>query len=434
MDLNRRNTHRAAIIRADTFSTGAEFEPQTVIQLKTRLRALRESYSRFLEEHQSVVEEAAGEEAMNEQNNFAGEVEEIYIRTVARISGRIEALEFVQIPQPAIIAGAQGVAQEPVRQPHDIRLESIRPTKFNGDYSCWNEWRAMYDSLIHNQTRLSSTEKFHYLKRSLSDSAEQVLSGWQAVGDNYQAAYDSLVQVYENNYRITMAHLDTLTSMPKQSVETHEALRNMIDTMNRVTRQLTVTGSPVEQWGHFLVYTLIAKMPPRTLTQWETSQDLNEMPSLQDVLRFLERRARGIVNLAANQAVKEQKQKEKASTSYASGARPKEQPAEKTANNKIKCFKCSGNHPIYRCPDVLSKSIAERKTIVRNLQLCANCFQKTHAAGSAACRAGACKICKREFHNSILCTGVRNVVAVTTNANSTSSGNSEQNDSNQNFH
>lgn len=44
---------------------------------------------------------------------------------------------------------------------------------------------------------------------------------------------------------------------------------------------------------------LLIRMPKSTITHWETSQDLNDMPTLEQVLRFLERRARGIVNIGA---------------------------------------------------------------------------------------------------------------------------------------
>lgn len=71
------------------------------------------------------------------------------------------------------------------------------------------------------------------------------------------------------------------------ALESYEGLRQMIDTVNRVTRQLQVMGSPIQHWDHFLVHLVISRMAPRSLSAWETMQDLREMPHLDAVLRFL---------------------------------------------------------------------------------------------------------------------------------------------------
>lgn len=238
---------------------------------------------------------------------------------------------------------------------NELRLERITPNIFNGDYAKWSEWRSMYDSLVHNQAGLSDTRKFHYLKRSVEEDAVRVLSGWQAIGANYQAAYESLVDVYENRYRITMAHLEELFNMPRMSQETHDGLRNMVDTTNRVLRQLRVTGSPVELWDYFIIYMLIVRMAPCTKEAWETSQDLNAMPDLIEVVRFLERRARGIINIASTAS---------ASTvavafgqsNPSTGTNPKAKPQRTNVQTQsinesgrgISCHNCKGPHPMYR--------------------------------------------------------------------------------------
>lgn len=83
------------------------------------------------------------------------------------------------------------------------------------------------------------------MKKTVADEAANVLDGWHTIGENYQAAYEALIQLYENRYRIVLAHIDELHQMPKLENETYEGLRQMIDTTNRIMRQLRVIGSPV---------------------------------------------------------------------------------------------------------------------------------------------------------------------------------------------
>lgn len=303
---NNRDLLQQLLTRAKEAVDSAEFEEQTIQQLKTRHALLKVTYEDFSRDHRKVSEVAGDGETANENMNTAVQMQELYVMVVSKIEDRIHELEREQTP----IEQEEQQAMHQLPRLADFRLESIKVNSFDGDYSKWNEWRALYDSLIHHQPRLSDTEKFHYLKKSLTGAAEQVLSGWHTIGENYGAAYQALGQVYDNSYRIIMAHLNSLQKLPKATLETQEGLIGMIDTTNRVIRQLRVAGSPVDHWDHFMVYTLVSRMPPRTLTIWETTQDLDQMPTLEAVLKFLERRACGIINLSANQASALPKQKE----------------------------------------------------------------------------------------------------------------------------
>lgn len=533
MNLNRRETQRQLILRAVAFVRSDAFQDEGIMQLKTRHTALSDAYERFVQEHQSVVEDVADEAGMNEQHHFAGRVEDSYIEASAALEGRIQDLRDIANPptvnyaaQVQAITNNRDLQSELVRQAHDFtegeafieqtieqlkvrmrllsvayeefmtehrkireaavdqqdlidarnisidiqdkymeayakiarriseleqeqrpgnirdeqngqlprladfRLESIKVHSFDGDYSKWNEWRALYESLIHNQQRLSDTEKFHYLRKSLTGAAEQVLSGWHTIGENYRAAYEALVKVFDNSYRIIMAHLDALHKLPKASSETQEGLRSMIDTANRVTRQLRVAGSPVDHWDHVMVYMLVSRMPPRTLTNWETTQDLEAMPTLEDVLRYLERRARGIINLNASQANGQSQSRSRDNQSSGTGHRAESRP--ENTSSSLKCHKCNGAHPIYRCGELLSKPVAEREKAVRKLKLCTNCFRKDHEAGTSQCRAGKCRVCRKEFHNSILCPNSKGNTIATMSAQDNNGASSSGNQPN--FH
>lgn len=419
--INHRENQQQMIERAMEYVHSAVFEEQQKEQLLARRALMATTYEEFQTSHRRVIEAENNANAAQQNMDYAQQVQELYLNVIGRIDRKVNTLE--QNDQAGAVAIVpQGRAGRNFR---DVQLGTIKPGEFNGEYANWNTWRAVYDGLVHREERLSNTEKFHYLKKCLSGAAERVLHGWEIVGDNYDEAYRTLVEVYDNKYRIIMAQLDALMKMPKLTLESHEGLRSMVDTMNSATRQLRVLGASVEHWDHILVYLLLARMPPRTLTQWNTANDLVEMPSLEEVLKFLNTRARGILNLVNEQPI-EQKPKEKYN-GQSTGARPKEQTSERSSN-QLKCFKCQGSHPIFRCTELTQKSVSERVKIIKGLKRCLNCFASGHEAGSTNCKAGTCRVCKKEYHNSILCPKARAGSATVATVVSTPS------DSEQNFH
>lgn len=305
MEFNRRNSQKNAIERIARLTESEEFHDFDLIQLKARLEFLENFFQNFQNEHMSLIEQNVQPEDMDVQDELATDVEATYMTTKVRFLTSIQALEFEledPVPDPNV-RNEENPRQEPQWQA-DVRLERIPMNIFNGEYAQWNEWKAMYGSLVHNVPTLSPTQKFHYLKRSVNGSAARVLSGWQILGDNYQAAYESLVKIFENKYRIIIALLEELNNMPKLSIETHDGLREMVDTTNRVLRQLATPAiaAPTEHWDFQVVHRLLVRCPPRTLSVWETTHLQTEMPTLTAFTDFLNQRAMSSLILGRSNA------------------------------------------------------------------------------------------------------------------------------------
>lgn len=49
----------------------------------------------------------------------------------------------------------------------NIKLPKIQLPKFDGNYECWLEYRDSFESLINQNSGISSIQKFHYLFRAL---------------------------------------------------------------------------------------------------------------------------------------------------------------------------------------------------------------------------------------------------------------------------
>lgn len=69
---------------------------------------------------------------------------------------------------------------------------------------------------------------------------------------------------------------------------------------------------------------------------------------------------------------------------------------------RIECNNCGRNHPMSKCATFLSRTVAERKIRVRELNLCRNCFAPYQPNRMHRCQSGSCRRCGK-FHNSLLC-------------------------------
>lgn len=347
MNLNARESQRAKIVRIRDYTKAQTFNQANLIELRERMRLLRQALDNYNDEHAKVLENVQAND-MDVQNDAAALVDEIYMEAFLALETRMDEIvdrfeaealnerenerqnrnneqeneqqnepnqdeEQVdenngaagQNAQNANAANGNGGRDNRanngqfMRQPRMARdeylLDHFKPPKFNGSYAKWNEWRSAFDSMVHSST-LSDHRKMYLLKQCIEGSAERVLSGWQVVGEYYASAYETLCAVFENKYRITMSHLDELFGMPKLEKETYDGLRGMIDTTNSVTRQLRASGYPVEAWDEVIVYVLITRMAPRTLIAWEEKDEHNEMPKCDDIMKFLAQRARSQLN------------------------------------------------------------------------------------------------------------------------------------------
>lgn len=308
---NMRRYHEAA--KDDKFKAGTRIVFEQVLQM------VDNTYQKFQHYHMEVITGLSAKELAAHDKLFA-EVEDMYaeVNTIAkhhlqRLSNDEARAQLKELEQRERNLEAERKKFEEDKakgSSHNSHsnmacattnriMRFIRSNKFDGNYTKWCEWKSSYEGLVHN-TDLSTIEKFHTLKQSLTGDAASIISGWQIVADNYECAYEALKEVFDNDYRITMAHLDDLANIETHSSETHEGLRQLIDTTNRVVRQLQTTKNSENLFDYMLVHTLIHNMSPQTLEEWENSTNLVKMPTHSEVLKFLERRARSRVNLDMN--------------------------------------------------------------------------------------------------------------------------------------
>lgn len=85
----------------------------------------------------------------------------------------------------------------------------------------------MFESLVANSDSISNTQKFHYLKMSITGAAARLISNLKISDSNYESAWRLL---NDDKKTLVHSHLHTFISLPVMKTENVKDLRELGDT------------------------------------------------------------------------------------------------------------------------------------------------------------------------------------------------------------
>lgn len=299
-----------------------------------------------------------------------------------------------------------------------FKLPQIQISKFDGAYFRWLEFRDTFESLIHNNNRISPIHKFHYLVSYLEGDAARIISNLEVSSANYLEAWKIICERYNNKRSLINHHLKSLFSIQPLVRESDRSLRFLVDHVTKNLRALASLDQPTDKWDVLLIYMLSSKLDNQTLIKWEEYRNaFEDIPNLNQFYKFLNDRADVLESLARNKIdssspkilpnnsknVKINYNTNKInhqSTNHPSRVSYTKSFASTNQNvTKYLCVICNDNHKIYDCFVFKSKSIQDRLADVSKYKLCPNCLRQGHPLSD--CRMGPCRECKQR-HNSLL--------------------------------
>lgn len=289
-----------------------------------------------------------------------------------------------------------------------VKLPTINMPSFDGSFEHWLEYRDTFLSLVHNSNEISNIQKFHYLKSSLRGSAAMVINSLQFSSDNYEVAWELLLNRYNNNRLLIQNHVKSLFNMQSIHKESPVFIRALIDTVLKNLRALQVLGEPTEHWDTLVIYIIVSKLDQITEREWEQHKSSlfsnlnNSKLRVDDLLKFLKNRADVLealqlshskpthskIHLHNNSKIHTKIHCNVSST----------KPQTRDINKKL-CLLCNANHPIYSCQKFLDLNLPEKLLFVNNNKLCMNCLRPNHTVDT--CRFGPCRHCNMK-HNSLI--------------------------------
>ncbi|KMQ83412.1 hypothetical protein RF55_20121 [Lasius niger] len=230
-------------------------------------------------------------------------------------------------------------------------LPRIQLPTFTGKYEDWPAFRDdLFVSLIGQDKATKPVEKMHYLKSCVKGEAELLIRNLSATEANYERAWQTLNDYYENKRLLTRAYLANFLSLPKMKGESASELRNIFHGIKTTVSSLESINRAVESTEDLFVYHAVDLLDTRSRREWENSiSDSSEPPKYSALEQFLERRLHTLESISPS--------KGNGSTNKTAGSNgnPKStrshhaRKQESKEGTKGRCSVCQSDHFVMFC-------------------------------------------------------------------------------------
>ncbi|XP_037295929.1 uncharacterized protein LOC119188381 isoform X2 [Manduca sexta] len=366
--------------------------------LKLRIQGAANLFCEF-NSVQSRIEECAPESDIDEQLTLRESFEDIYYNTVAIAEC---AYNFKSEP---IINHDEGNNTKHTNS--HIKMPTIRTPTFDGSCEDWLEYRDTFVSLVHSSKDISDIQKFHYLRSSLKGSAALVINSVQFSSDNYNVAWELLLNRFNNSRLLTQSHVKSLFTMNVLNKESPVLIKTLIDNVLKNLRALSILGEPTEHWDTLLIYLIVSKLDITTEREWEQKKgDLLSSKSdsklnIQDLINFLKNRADMLESLQLSHGKQSNYKVIMHNNNKIHAHVTNTKPQQYCSYNQHKklCLACNSNHPIYSCQKFHNLNLESKLSLIKKNNLCINCLRSGYTVNN--CKLGSCRLCNKK-HNTLV--------------------------------
>lgn len=237
----------------------------TVNYLSGRLSQLAETLATATSNYEELLDTVEEVEKLERVEECFDSIRETYFNYRSAL---LDALDQIQSSQQ------KEVKQVPEAMPAtsnsaDLQLPNVKLPVFSGSYETWRNFRDMFISIIHSNSALSNVKKMHYLKSSVSDEAEKLLSHLRIDNGNYTRAWEILTNRYGHTRFLVNTQLKVFFNKPSMSQERADSIKELLDTSTEVSHNLSNLKVPVQHWDTILLFVLLQKLPNKTQQLWE---------------------------------------------------------------------------------------------------------------------------------------------------------------------
>lgn len=288
------------------------------------------------------------------------------------------------------------------------RLPKISIPRFSGDLIDWPQFRDVFKSLVHEETTLTPVEKFHYLIGSLSGEALRLATSFTIVGDNYESAWKSLINRYDNKRILAATYIRRVRQLklaPAASSSSPQ-LRSFLKVVADSFTALSALKIPNEA-DYFKLQLALDCLDHDTRKHFEEKHQGEEFPTYDSLISFIQKRCQVLElseqatsNRPAQGQRSSPKSLDRSLSAFVHKASPSREVSSHMKPSDTLCPHCNKEHSLFKCSTFKSLSPQQRSTFVRSKGLCFNCLRVGHYATSCTSKTN-CFRC-RERHHTLL--------------------------------
>ena len=142
------------------------------------------------------------------------------------------------------------------------RLPKLSLPKFRDDVTKWQSFWYSFKSAIHENSDISTIDKFNHLNSLLEGNAARTVQGLTLTSSNYNAAVEMLQERYGKPQIIISAHMDEILKIqPCMEGGRLGPLRYVYDKISVHVRGLASMGVSSKEYGSLLIPIIMSKLP-----------------------------------------------------------------------------------------------------------------------------------------------------------------------------
>ena len=296
-----------------------------------------------------------------------------------------------------------------------VKLPKLEIKKFSGNPVFWQPFWESFSS-IHNNQKLTDTEKLNYLVSFLEGNAFRSIQGLSRIGDNYSKATEILLKRYGDKQVLINAHMEKLFNVRAVPNFEISSLKSFYDYVQTHIRSLEVLGVEQKTFDAMTLPLLLSKLPERIKLRFsEKASDSSwTVETLLDLL-LTEIHNRDRCQSFASTSNKINSHNQKPFNRNTDPPRLNStMRAFSNVSREIKCSLCDGNHLAKLCDKY--RTVAERREQAQKLKLCFCCLKSDHFSKNCNYT---CSYCKEKHHISLCQNSKYNFKAVSKNVKCT---------------
>lgn len=260
-----------------------------------------------------------------------------------------------------------------------------------------NKYYGVLGSIIGQDAAISEVEKLHYLKASLKGEAEALVKNLSITAENYDRAWNSLTDFYENKRIFVKAYLSAFTSLQRMKADSTAELRKIYHGIANTVGSLASINQPIHRSEDLFVHMAVELLDSRSRKEWETTiSGSSDSPTFKELKTFMEQ------YLHVLDALQPIKSDTKVSDHNSRSAKAHHTHKNGTGQSRFDALRralCKGDHFVMTCSQYQKKTPDERKLAVKANNLCLNCLGKHRVADCTSKKS--CTACGGRHHTTV---------------------------------
>lgn len=356
--------------------------------LKVEEGELERRWTELISSYKKVVTGDELESDSKEMKNVTTKYEDacrIYTGCKSKIALLIESKQTSKADESLKLNSTMQLGQSSVKVP------PCDTPPFEGGYSKWPAFRDIFWAVFGTHVELSPAQKLFHLRGKTRGEANQIVSRFDLVDENFQLAWDALKDRYENPRILVHQQMKYFFGIPAAQHETPKSIRQIQRGINDSLSIFKSYKIQTQNWDPILVYHCATKLPEESLRAWEDSiTNHKQLPTWEQMDTFLTKRIEILETIfdMKKPNSRDNQQSHHKSQSFQS---------RMDSTSHTTCKKCNQNHPLRICDNFKALSVKDRIKFVYSNKICANCLSSTHMKTNCT-STKSCRECQKKHH------------------------------------